>query len=66
MSLFCPLCRKEVTSEVTKCPWCRYDFRPRTFNVVAMSRDAPQKDVIQRRKHLRVVQGSKFAFSRSK
>jgi len=66
MSLFCPLCGKEVTSEMIKCPWCRYDFIPETFNVLAMSREVHQKDVTERRKHLSVVQGSKLACSSPK
>jgi hypothetical protein len=63
MSLFCPLCRKEVTSEMITCPWCRHDFSPETFNVLAMRAEVSQKDVPERQNHLRVVRGSKFALS---
>ena len=63
MAIFCPSCSKEITPEITQCPWCAYQFEPETIDLMSDIEDMSQEDAQKRREHVRISQSFKVSYT---
>lgn len=63
MATFCPSCSKEITPEITQCPWCAYQFEPQTIDPMSDIENMTQEDGQKRREHIRIAQSFKVSYA---